>query len=462
MQHVNQPAPSLRSVAPDVPVALASVINQSLERDPDRRFQRVSELVEAFAQVSKGVTGELSNMTGSQPSQRLNISKEATGERQTGSWQLLPPIVTSKLGSIPSSSSTQLLGNQFRKSSGLTGSMPRQSVPAPAPTKAPTQMRLPQSAPARVPQEPQIQPMAAAPAPARPEPAKPAPTKSEPAKQESGPNGMQPFDWWSMPGQFQDISSVPKPPKEGSSTRGAAPNVPGEAAPARAAEPARPQGTLRLSDTEAADPWGMDIDPRMSSSSRQAPRSRSRRRSGGMQRRQVIALLAGGGVLAAGVGVAFAFTRQMGMQQQATTATTHTTTTGAPASKSSTTTTTTTNTKTTTATNKQTATTAGHTGTVIAQSSIQLNSAVDFINPTTGRSDILVHLPNGQFAAYDRACTHQQVLINYDPNTHTMICPLHGSIFDPANNGKVLKGPAVTAVAMVPIKINADGTVTTA
>src|SRR5262249_31629490 len=156
----------------------------------------------------------------------------------------------------------------LRRSSGLTGSMPIQN--APAPTKAPVQIRLPQNAPApaRVPQEPQIQPMAAAPAPARPEPAKPEPPKSEPAKQGSGPGGMKPFDWWSMPGQFQDISSVPKPPKESSSTRGAAPNAPGEAASGRSAEPARSQGTLRLGDAGAADPWGMDIDPRMSSSSR--------------------------------------------------------------------------------------------------------------------------------------------------------------------------------------------------
>jgi serine/threonine protein kinase/Rieske Fe-S protein len=470
MQHVNQPAPSLRSVAPDVPVALASVINQALERDPERRFQRVSELVEAFVQVSKGVTGELStNTTGRQFAQRLNSSKGATGEQQTGSWQLLPPIVTGKLGSVPSSSSTTLqMGDRPRKSSGLTGSVPVQRVPAPAPTKAPAQVRLPQNAPApaRVPQEPRIQPMAAAPAPARPEPVKPEPAKpesakSELAKQESGPNGIQPFDWWSMPGQFQDISSVPKPPKESSSTREAAPNVPGEAAPARSAEPVRSQGTLRLSDIDAADPWGMDMDPMMSSSSRQASRSRSKRRSGGIQRRQVVALLVGGGVLAVGGGVAFALTSQMGAHQQAT-ATAHTTTTGVPASKSSTTTTTTiTNTKTTIAGNKQT-TTAVHTGTVVAQSSIPINSSVDFTNPATGRSDILMHLPNGQFVAYDRACTHQQVLINYDPNTHMMVCPLHGSIFDPANNGKVIQGPAVAPVATVPIKVSADGTVTTA
>jgi serine/threonine protein kinase/Rieske Fe-S protein len=491
MQHVNQPAPSLRSLAPDVPVALASVINQALERDPDRRFQRVSELVEAFTQVSKGLTGELSNTTGSQPSQRASSSKETTGVRQTGSWQLLPPIVTGKLGSVPSSSSSTSsqmlkLGNQPRKSSGLTGRIPVQkSAPAPAPTQA--RMSMPQNAPApalapeRDTQEPQMQPMAVAPVSARPEPAKPEPARPEPkpepaksdvAKQESVPNVMQPFDWWSMPGQFQDVSVVPKTPKESSSPRGTAPNGAREADPARPAEPVRPQGALRLSDTDLADPWGMGVEPMMTSSSRLNSRSRPRRRSGGMSRRQVVALLGAGGVLAAGSVLAFAIVHQMDAQQQTTTttrsATTMTTGTVANQSSATTTTTTTTNpgTVATAPASKQT-TTAGHTGTVIAQSNIPSNSAVDFTNPTTGLADILVHLsskeapPNGKFVAYDRACTHQKVLVNYDPNTGKLICPLHGSIFDPANNGKVVRGPATIPLAMVPIKVNADGTVTT-
>jgi serine/threonine protein kinase/Rieske Fe-S protein len=472
MQHVNQAAPSLRSLVPDVPVALASVINQALEREPDRRFQRVSELVEAFAQVSKGVTGEFTNAAESRATRRLSGS-ETSGERQmTGSWQLLPPIVTGKLSSIPASSSTTArLADQPRKSSGLTGRIPvPKSAPAPAPVQTVVQERKaqPQSAPERVQQEAYPQAMAAA-APARPEPAvkpepaTPEPAKSEPAKQVSGPSVMQPFDWWSMPGQFQDVSVVPKPPRESSSPRGAAPDGAREAAPGRQAEPARPQGSLRLNDTDTADPWGMGMDPMLSSSPRlNNARSRSKKRSRGMGRRQVVALIAGGGVLAAGSALAFAIAHQMNTQQQQA-AVTHATT----ASKTTTRTTTTTPASgthaSTTASKSTTATTkTGSAGTVVAQSSIPLNSAVDFTNPTTGRADILVHLPNGQFVAYDRACTHQGVLINYDPNTHTMICPLHGSVFDPANDGKVLKGPAVTPVAMVPIRINANGTITTA
>jgi Rieske Fe-S protein len=487
LQHVNQPAPSLRSVAPEVPVALTSVVNQALEREPERRFQRVSELVEAFAQVSRGMTGELRNTTGSL---RASSAREATGEHQTGSWQLLPPIVTGKLGSIPSSTSAGTgTGNQIRRS-GLTSGLPKQKVPArqnapaaaqtgkraeksraieddatiqivPPPAQAapaPAQMRAAQSAPApvRAPQEPLVQSKVPA-----SEPARSAPTKPEAAKQESAPGGMKPFDWWSMPGQFEDVPSAPSAAKEASSTRGAAPNAAREVAPARPAETARPQQTIRLSDASVVgDPWGMEPMMPSSSSMQTSSRSRSRRRSKGMPRRQVVAMLAGGGVLAAAGVTAFTLLHAKGPLQPTNNAP-RTTTTGAPASKSSTTAKTTTSTKPTTTASKPTATTTGHTGTVIAKSNIPLNSAVNFTNPTTGRADILVHLPSGQFVAYDRACTHQGVLINYDPNTHMMVCPLHGSIFNPANNGKVVQGPALTPVPGVPIKINADGTVTT-
>jgi Rieske Fe-S protein len=63
--------------------------------------------------------------------------------------------------------------------------------------------------------------------------------------------------------------------------------------------------------------------------------------------------------------------------------------------------------------------------------------------------------------AYERACTHQQVAVDYDAATGHLICPLHHSEFDPANNGSVLVGPAQTPLPKVAVRVNADGTVTT-
>ncbi|GCE22777.1 protein kinase domain-containing protein [Dictyobacter kobayashii] len=88
------------------------------------------------------------------------------------------------------------------------------------------------------------------------------------------------------------------------------------------------------------------------------------------------------------------------------------------------------------------------------------NTAQIFKNPVTNREDILIHLPDGQLVAYDRACSHQQALVNYDPQTHKLICPLHHSQFDPQHAGAVLKGPATRPLKSVTIHVNTNGTIT--
>jgi serine/threonine-protein kinase len=74
-KHVEQKVPPLHLICPEVPIALESVVNQALERDPARRFQHVSALLEAFTEASRDVKGP---------------SRHST-------WQLMPPIVTGKL-----------------------------------------------------------------------------------------------------------------------------------------------------------------------------------------------------------------------------------------------------------------------------------------------------------------------------------------------------------------------------
>ncbi len=102
-----------------------------------------------------------------------------------------------------------------------------------------------------------------------------------------------------------------------------------------------------------------------------------------------------------------------------------------------------------------------HTGTVIGKTSQGVNSATTFSNPADGNGSLLVHLPNGSFVAYESACTHQGVTVRYHPETQTFICPLHGSVFDPAQKGKVLHGPATLPLPAVQMHVNGDGTITT-
>jgi Rieske Fe-S protein len=88
------------------------------------------------------------------------------------------------------------------------------------------------------------------------------------------------------------------------------------------------------------------------------------------------------------------------------------------------------------------------------------NSSADFTNPADKKMALLIHLPSGSFAAYERACTHEGVNVNYDPATKMLVCPAHGAIFDPAKNGSVVQGPAEQPLPPVHIKVNGDGTIT--
>ena len=109
----------------------------------------------------------------------------------------------------------------------------------------------------------------------------------------------------------------------------------------------------------------------------------------------------------------------------------------------------------------KTSKTKAHPGTVIGKTSQRINSATAFSNPADGNGSLLVRLPDGSFVAYESACTHQGITVRYHPETHTFICPLHGSVFDPAQKGKVLHGPATLPLPAVQVHVNGDGTITT-
>jgi Rieske Fe-S protein len=98
---------------------------------------------------------------------------------------------------------------------------------------------------------------------------------------------------------------------------------------------------------------------------------------------------------------------------------------------------------------------------VVGKKSQAVNTSMDFTNPADKQASLLIHLPGGNFVAYESACTHQQVPVAYDPQQHLLICPLHHSVFDPAAGAKVVNGPAVTPLASVKININADGSIST-
>jgi len=100
-------------------------------------------------------------------------------------------------------------------------------------------------------------------------------------------------------------------------------------------------------------------------------------------------------------------------------------------------------------------------GTVIGSTSQAMNSAVNFTNPADNQKSLLIHLPNGNWAACESACTHFGCPVSYNTQNNLLVCPCHGATFDPANAFKVVLGPATTPLPTISIHVNANGTITT-
>ncbi len=472
-QHVTQAIPSLRTLRPDIPIALVSVVNQALDRDPSRRFQQISELGEAFSQVFRGTTPQMQRQISAEANAAVRITRSLQDTPAEGyashNWQLMPPIVTSKTPTIAKSApgkkarvpdpptlvdeddwqlASQPLGEFMSTMKPVRAMAP--AVPPAMLTTAPAPMQngspLVQSMPAASAPNPyNMIPAAQAPVPVKP--SDPGTDKSELAKA---------YAWWSQPGiaaspapiqpeqPAQPVSYV-QPAQYAQPVQQAQP-VWTLAQPAQLAQSAQAptQEPMRLPGPEAD--WTADAYMQPMSS---APYGKGPRK---IKRRNAIALLAIGAVAAAGAGVIFDLKHTSATSPRATISTNQQTTT--------------TQTKPAATTQiKQPTPTQGtgtqtQTGTVIGATTQAKNTAIPFTNPADNQASLLIRSTTGTFTAYERACTHQGVAVNYDPNTSTLICPLHGAIFDPANNGAVLQGPATKPLPSVKITVSNSGQVT--
>jgi serine/threonine protein kinase len=57
LKHVNEPLPPPRQFAPDLPPPLEQVIIKSLEKDPDKRYQTATDMIEALNNVNMALRG---------------------------------------------------------------------------------------------------------------------------------------------------------------------------------------------------------------------------------------------------------------------------------------------------------------------------------------------------------------------------------------------------------------------
>jgi len=374
-QHVKQVIPSLRALRPDIPVALESVINQALAREPARRFQSATELFEAFVQVSQGATGHfrlpvkregLFHADGTKAPAMAHSPEPPKGNigGKGSKWQLLPPIV---LGDLPN---VELPKSLPVKLPVLQPDIPQEDMPQLKSASPPTQISL-----------------------------------SEDASADS----LEPFAWWSQPSQ------EPSPYKGNDSS-------------------------LDWGEAQLAEPSLLPT---------KRPRS-SGKRSGNLNRRQVVALLGTGAAVVAGALVAVNVNLGRMMDNATNPHSPQATNTGNQIQG-----------QVTPTGSPQNQPAGGHKGIVIGSTQMAINTSVEFINPTDHNLSLLVHLPDGNFVAYEKACTHEGVNVHYDSATHTLVCPAHGAVFDPANRGSILQGPATKPLTNVMIRVNGDGTMTT-
>ena len=331
MQHVQQPAPSLHIHCPDIPLALTAVVNQALERDPARRFQRVDELLEAFAQVSAAWPEDGTSDT-VRPARDAKLQEQPAVGYTLRNWQLLPPIVTDKVATV-------------RPTAYKTNKQELAPL-AKVPPSSSEQLAASAFWPASEPQVPAKSPQEAL------------------------------FDLWTLSPQellpSQRLDSAQRNAKQA------------ERHPTQRSRPSdghKTRGNKRLS------------------------------------RRRVVALLVAGGIAVTGTAVAINLTGNTSNQQAQNNA-----------------------------------------------ANLAKNAAMNFANPTDGKASVLVHLTNGNFAAYDRACTHKGVYVAYDSTKQLLVCPAHGATFDPAQSGAVVQGvpgePPLKPLPKMTIHINPDGTIT--
>jgi len=79
---------------------------------------------------------------------------------------------------------------------------------------------------------------------------------------------------------------------------------------------------------------------------------------------------------------------------------------------------------------------------IVEAAFIPAGFAFSFNLAETGKPAVLVHLQDESWAAYEAVCTHKGCEVGYQLESGRLGCPCHGSVFNPAQGGAVVQGPA--------------------
>ena len=89
---------------------------------------------------------------------------------------------------------------------------------------------------------------------------------------------------------------------------------------------------------------------------------------------------------------------------------------------------------------------------IVEAAFLPLGFAFAFDLAESGDPAILVHLPDESWAAYSAVCTHAGCEVGYQLEARRLGCPCHGSVFDPAQGGAVVQGPAKKPLKKIEVR----------
>ena len=89
-------------------------------------------------------------------------------------------------------------------------------------------------------------------------------------------------------------------------------------------------------------------------------------------------------------------------------------------------------------------------------SQVPVGGAATFRDPKTGDPGLVLQPARGRFVAYDAVCPHAGCTVGYSSSANLIVCPCHGSEFDP-NTGAVVSPPASHGLSAIQVAVDANG-----
>ena len=88
--------------------------------------------------------------------------------------------------------------------------------------------------------------------------------------------------------------------------------------------------------------------------------------------------------------------------------------------------------------------------------SVPVGGAASFTDPRSGDPGLVLQPAAGEFVAFDAVCPHAGCTVGYSPAANLIVCPCHGSEFDP-RTGAVLRPPAAHGLTPIRVAVDANG-----